>query len=206
VTPLGASSQGLSPGRGGGFRGGVLSISGRERSSPLILRAFLIIPLSLGIKSGSEWSADYRECVDRGRRLRYRDQRITGMSGSNAACPRSGPVVRCYDRRGPTRRGCSGVRTTAREKEVEGHPRAMERRIGLLRPRADASSGLASRADPTLHMQRLNSCSSSLKSKEIPAGGRKSGLDPKSSIIRWRAPITAGRTTCAQDLRKRRGA
>jgi len=77
--------------------------------------------------------------------------RRTGKSGSAAACPRSGPVVRCLNRRSPAMRGCSKVHTAAREEELTGLPVPWNGGCGLLRPRADASLGLASRANPTPH-------------------------------------------------------
>jgi len=91
--------------------------------------------------------------------------RSTDESGSAAARPESGPVVRCYDRQGPAKRGCSRVPTAAREKEVEDLPVPWNGGFGLLRPRADASSGLASRADPTLYTKELNSFNTSSGSK-----------------------------------------
>jgi len=48
--------------------------------------------------------------------------RSTGKSGSAAACPKSGPVVRCLNRRGPAMRGYFKVRTAAREEELTGLP------------------------------------------------------------------------------------
>jgi len=130
----------------------------------------------------------------------------TDESESAAARPESGPAVRCYDRQGPVRRGCSRVPTAAREQEMEGLPVPWNGGFGLSRPRADASSSLASRADPTLRIKELNSFCTSSRSKLIPAGDGKSGPGPNSSINRWRAPLTAGWTTCAPDMRKRRGA
>jgi len=77
--------------------------------------------------------------------------RSAGESRSAAACPESGPVVRYFDRRGPAMRGCSKVHIAAREEELTGLPVPWNEGCGLLRSRADASRGLASRADPTPH-------------------------------------------------------
>jgi len=115
------------------------------------------------------------------------------------------PYRPTLDRRDPTRRGCSKVRAAAREKEEEGHPRARERRIGLMKIEGGCElwPGQPGRSDPT-HAEI--ECLQQQLEKQRDSRGRKSGPGPKSSIIRWRAPVTTGRTTCAQDLRKRRRA
>jgi len=150
---LGASSQGLLPDRGG-ISGIILSLSGRERSSPLPLRArFYIFYLSLGITSGSlsGWQLGH---VLLERRINNQDLGIESadVPESAAACPVSGSSV-YSDRRDSTLKWSIRVHTAARERELANLPvprngRRIQRYKG--RPRADASLGLASRADPTL--------------------------------------------------------
>jgi len=96
--------------------------------------------------------------INRGRRLRCKDRRIrsTSGSGSAAACPESDPIVQRLDRRGPEERGHSEVHTAAREKKLSGLPVPWNGGFGLVRSRADASLGLANRADPTLHPKGMD--------------------------------------------------
>jgi len=127
------------------------------------------------------------------------------VSGSAAACPESGLVVSCLIVGALQWEGAPWVRTAAREKKLYGLPVPWNGGVDLLRSRADASLGLASRADPTLHIQEWNSCITGSRSKQIPAGSRELGPCPKSSINRWRAPIIAGRTMRKESAQETRG-
>jgi len=203
VTPLGASSQGLLPGRGE-ISGIVLSISGRERSSPLALERDLILYLSLGIGSGGQ---QFEEYVSR-KETPSRDRRAMLM------CPGVPPLVRSparsshiFDRGGPALGGYSRAHTTAREEGFASLPVPWnEWRIWSNKAKDgyEPRPGQPGRSDPT--HQDLDSCITSSRSKQIPAGGGGLGPGPRSSIDRWRTPLTADRTRCAKGLRKRRGA
>jgi len=67
-------------------------------------------------------------------------------------------------------RGCSEVHTAVREKELSGLPVPWNGGFGLIRPRADASLGLASQADSTLHITGVSPYIIDTRSERIPAG------------------------------------
>jgi len=125
-------------------------------------------------------------------------------SGSAAAAPESGPVVQYLERRDPALKGYSKTHTAARE-EWWRPPRAMERRMWPTKIKGGCEPwpGQPGRSDPTC--QELDSCITSSRSKQIPAGGGEMGPCPKSSINRWRASITADRTMRKGSAQETRG-
>jgi len=86
-------------------------------------------------------------------------------------------------------------------------PRAMERRMWAIKIEGGCEPwpGQPGRSNHGSTHQELNSCTISSRSKQIPAGGGEMGPCPNSSINRWRAPITAGRTMRKGSAQETRG-
>jgi len=136
----------------GGISGIVFSLSGRERSSPLLLRArshFLF-----KFKKAAAWVVGSLGNVHLERR--FNDQDLGAESANvpeSAACPESDSSVWYSDRRGSTLKWSFRIHTAAREREPVNLPvprngRRIQRCKG--RPRADANLGLASQIGPAL--------------------------------------------------------
>jgi len=84
----------------------------------------------------------------------------TGIEGSGVLAP---PLVRSPAPSSNAlivealkKEGHSEVHTAARERKLSGLPAPWSGGCGLMRSRADASLGLASRADPTLHPEGMD--------------------------------------------------
>jgi len=158
----------------GRSRGSSFPFPGGSDPPHLYRSGILILWLSLvvgrGVLSGRRFEDGMsRECRER-RTTRIGEQGVLVNPGVPPLVRSPAPSSNVKSPRLCKERGCSEVRTAAREKELSGLPVPWNGGFGLVRPRADASLGLASRADSTLHTKRVGPYITGSRSEWIPAG------------------------------------